>query len=86
MWNVKRENARHVQDSATIASKQVNCKHLLTVSNLDIIWFNLKTPEVFLRLTDFEQVFYETFFGRKSLFHFLVVLSDLLYFFTRVTS
>ena len=40
MWNVK--NVRHVQNNVTIASncwicQQFNCKHLLTVSNLDII-------------------------------------------------
>ena len=29
------------------------------VSNLDIIWFNLKMPDFFL--TEFEQVFYEIF-------------------------
>ena len=48
MWNVK--NVRHVQNNVTIASncwicQQFNCKHLLTVSNLDINLFNLKMPE-----------------------------------------
>ena len=41
MWNVKRENAPHVQ----------NCKGLLNTSNLDIIWFILETPELFFLLT-----------------------------------
>ena len=43
---------------------------MLIVSNLDITWFNLKTPEIFL--VDLEQVFYEIFFGQKSLFHFFL--------------
>ena len=41
MWNVKCENALHVQ----------NCKRLLNINNLDIIWFLLKTPELFFSLT-----------------------------------
>ena len=76
MENVKCENVRYVQNNVTIVNnswicQQFNCKHLLIVSNGDIIWFNLKTPEFFL--VDLEQVFYEIFFGRKSLFHFFVM-------------
>ena len=39
----------------------------------------------FVFLADFEQVIYEIFFGRKSLFYFFVVVI-FLYFLTRVTS
>ena len=78
MWNVKCENARHVQNNVTIASNcwicwKFNCKHLLTVNNSDIILFNLKMSEFFF-LIDFEQVSYEIVFVWKSLFHFLVVV------------
>ena len=67
---VKWENARY---NVTVANNwwicwQFNCKHLPIVSNVDIIWFNLKTPEK--KIVDLEQVFYEIFLGRKSLFHF----------------
>ena len=53
-----------IQINVTIANycwicSQFNCKQLLNVSNLDIIWFNLKTLEFFL--VDFEQVFFEVF-------------------------
>ena len=80
MWNVKCENARHVQNNETIASncwicQQFHCKHLLTVNNLDIILFNLKMPEFFF-LVHFEQVFYEIIFPWKSLFHFVVVVHE----------
>ena len=46
---------------------------MFIVSNLDIIWFNLKTFE-FFSLVNFEQVFYQVFFVWKSLFHFFVVV------------
>ena len=54
MWNVKCENARHVQNSETVASncwicQQFHCKHLPTVNNLDIMLFNLKMPELVFR-------------------------------------
>ena len=52
---------------------QFNYKHLLNVINLDIIRYNIKTPE-FIFLLDFDQVFHEMFFGQKSLFHIFVVV------------
>ena len=61
MWNVKCENARLVQ----------NCKRLHNVSNLDIIWFIIETPELFSSLP-FNKFF--IFFGRKSLFHSFAAL------------
>ena len=63
MWNVKCENARHVQ----------NCKRLLNISNLDIIWFIPETSELFFSLT-FNKFFHKSFFGRKPLFHFFVAV------------
>ena len=41
MWNVKCENAQHVQ----------NFKRFVNVSNLDIIRITLETPELFFSLT-----------------------------------
>ena len=77
MWNAKCENARHVQNNVTIASnrricQELNCKHLLIVSNLNIIWFNLKTPEFFFSLL--WASFLWNVFWSKSLFHFFVVV------------
>ena len=79
MWNVKCENARHVQNNVTIVSNcwiccKFNCKHLFTVNNLDIILFNLKMSEFVFFLVDFRQVSYEIVFVWKYLFHFLVVV------------
>ena len=42
MGNVKFENARYVQNNVTTAEF---ASTLLIVSNVDIILFNLKTPE-----------------------------------------
>ena len=71
MWNVKCENARHVQNNITIASNcwicyQFNCKHLLIVSNLDIILFNLEMPEFFSRWL------WTSFFMKPFLFEIFV--------------
>ena len=45
---------------------------LLNVSNLDIIWFILKKPELFFSLT-LNKLFINLF-GRKSFFHLFVVV------------
>ena len=50
---------------------QFKWKHLVLVSNLHIILFNLKYPS-FFSLT-LNKLFYETFFVWKSLFYFFVV-------------
>ena len=51
MWNVKCANKfKHVQNNVTTASNYWICKHFLIVSNLDIIRFNLRTPEIFFSL------------------------------------
>ena len=41
------------------------------VSNVGIIWFNLKRHSIFL--VDLEQVFYEIFLGQKSFCHFFKI-------------
>ena len=88
MWNVKCENAGHIQNNETITSnrwicEQFNCKHLVIVRNLSIIWFNLKTPEFFFSFT-MSKFLWNAFWSKIfiSLFH----CSGLLYLFTRVTS
>ena len=77
MWNVKSKNTRHVENNVTIASNcwiswQFNCKHLLIVSNLDILLFNLKKPKFFSGCLWI--IFYEFSFVWKSLFHYFVVV------------
>ena len=52
MW--KRAEFNTFQSNITIASN-LTANICLLLSNLDIIWFNLKTPEFF---SDFEQLFY----------------------------
>ena len=87
MRNLKCENVfKHVQSNVAIAGnswicQQLNCKRLLIVSNLDIIWFNLKTPKFFSR-------WLWTSFLRNLLCLKIFVLRfcsiGLLYFYTRV--
>ena len=88
MWNVNCENVRHVQNNVTIASnrwffQQLNCKYLLIVSNLNIVWFNLKTPEFFFSLT-LSEFFMKWFL--VEIFVSLFCSIGLLYLFIRVTS
>ena len=78
MGNVKYENGRHVHNNVAIANncwicQHINCKDLLIVSNLDIILSDLTSKRPSFFLVDLKQVFYEIFFGRKSLFHFFVI-------------
>ena len=87
MGNVKCENARHVQKHLTIANNcwvflKFNCKHLLIVSKLDNIWFNLKTPEFFSRWLG--TGFLVDLLSSKIFVPFFC--NEGLYFFTRVTS
>ena len=61
MGNMKCENARHVQN---------NVKAAEFASNLTA---NLTSKRQSNFLVDLEQVFYEVFSGRKSLFHFFKI-------------
>ena len=78
MWNVKCENARNVQNIISQCKQPLHFLQFKFASNLHIIWFNLKKPDVFF-LLDLQQDFYEIFFGRKSLFHFFVVVDCYLF-------
>ena len=73
MGNVKCENAWHVQNNVTTAefASNLTAKHLLIVSNVGISDLTSKRQSIFL--VDLEQVFYEIFLGRNSLFHFFKI-------------
>ena len=66
MWNVKCENVfKHVQNNVTIAKFASNL-----TANICLL---LKSTLFFLSMT-LNKLFYEIFFGWKSLFHFFVVV------------
>ena len=51
MWEFSACSKYNVAVETTVICQQFNCKHLLNVSNVDIIWFILKTTELFVSLT-----------------------------------
>ena len=73
MGIVKCENARHVQNNVTTAkfasNLTVNICLLLAMYTLS----DLTSKRQSIFLVDLEQVFYEIFLGRKSLFHFFKI-------------
>ena len=73
MENVKCENVWHVQNNVTTSefanSLTANICLLLAIDTLS----DLTSKRRSILLVDLEQVFYEIFFGRKSLFQFFKI-------------